>query len=392
MRRSALGDDILALTLLLALVLPLGLAASDLPSVKVALLLAFAVIVSTVLLAVLAAQGRLPGLAGPLVLCMLPYALVMALRGGFFHVAYLAAIASVVLLSASARCGKGFWRITVLATGVLSGGYVALWISEGAQFQFSGWMTHKNFLGIQLFFMAVATVCAMQYLRDPFERLLCIAVLAVLALLLVVSSSRASLLAAGVFLAAFVIWPFLARRRRLLKTTFVLTLALSIMIVPLYILLWLSPLAAPLDEWSLSMTGQVFFSGRQYVWPVYMLVIADAPLLGHGFAFDRIIDPSLWEGLPEHYAELSAHNLYLMIAVQTGVAGLLAFCFFITGVWNLIARAPANPAFRIAGPALLAFLLHEIFEVSLVQNNLIAAWPMWMLVGFALSPHDDHPH
>ena len=39
-----------------------------------------------------------------------------------------------------------------------------------------------------------------------------------------------------------------------------------------------------------------------------MLVIADAPLLGHGFAFDRIIDPSLWEGLPEHYAELSAQE------------------------------------------------------------------------------------
>jgi O-antigen ligase len=380
----ALGDGILALMLLTALLLPAGMPAADSP-VKGALQIGFALLVCAVLAALLGAQRRLPRLALALAACMLPYALVLAARGGYLYLGYLAAIAALILVSASARYGSGFWRVSVLASGLLACVYLALWLSEGSPMQFRGWMVNKNYLGSQLLFMAILAACAMKFLREPLERFLGFGVLLALALLLVVSSSRASLLAAGGFFLAYAIWPLLARRPAVLKGVFLVSLALSILVIPLYIALWLSPLAPYLDQWSLSLTGQLFFSGRQYVWPVYLLVVAEAPLFGHGFAFDRIIDPALWEGLPDYYTELSAHNLYLMVALQTGLAGLAAFCVFIVGIWNLLAREPARPAARIAGAAFLAFLLHEIFEVSLTQNNLIAAWPIWMLVGLALS-------
>ena len=384
----ALGDGVLALTLFAALVLPAGMPSAESP-VKAMLVVGFALFVCLLLAALLAAQRRLPVLALRLAACMAPYAVVLAARGGYSHLGYLAGIAALVLISANARYGDGFWRLTVLATGALACAYLALWLSEGTPFQFSAWMVNKNYLGSALFFMAVATACAMQFLREPLERLVCLALLLALALLLVASSSRASLLAAACFFPAYALWPALARRARVLQCAFLLALALSILVIPLYIALWMSPLAPHLDRWSLELTGQMFFSGRQYVWPVYLLVIAEAPLFGHGFAFGEIIDPALWEGLPEYYNELSAHNLYLMIALQTGLAGLAAFCVFIIGVWNLMARQPARPAARVAGAAFLAFLLHEIFEVSLIQNNLIAAWPLWMLVGLALSePHE----
>jgi O-antigen ligase len=387
--RVALGDGLLTLILLAALLLPLGVPSGDSP-VKGALQLTFAVVVSTVLLAVLAAYARVPGLAGRLALWMLPYALVLGARGGYIQLGYLVAIVAVILVSACGQYGNGFWRITVLAIGILSCAYLALWLSEGGQLQFRAWTVNKNYLGTQLLFMSVVTACAIRFLRDPLERLLCVAVLTMLMLLLVVTSSRASLLAAGFFFLAYFMWPFLSRRRSRLTALFVTTLTLSILIVPTYVALWASPLGADLDNLSMSMTGQRFFSGRQFVWPVYMLVIMDAPLFGHGFVFDQIIHPALWEGLPEHYEKLSAHNLYLMIAIQTGMIGLLAFCIFVIGIWRLLTRNPRHAATRIAAPAFLAFLLHEVFEVTLVQNNLILAWPMWVLIGFALREAQPH--
>jgi O-antigen ligase len=377
-----LGDDIAAVVLLSAFLLPLGLAASD--ASRIVLLFGFSLGVGLVLVALFTAQGRLPGLAGRIAICMLPYASVLATRGGYFHLGYMLAIALVILLGASARYAEGFWRLTMLVVALFSTIYLALWISEGMPLQFQAWMINKNWLGIQLFFMTVASVGAMRYLREPLERLFCLAVISALALLLFASSSRASTLAAAVFLVTYFIWPILVRRRWILKSVFIFTLILSAAIIPFYIALSISPFAARLDEWSVSTTGQTFFSGRQIVWSVYILLISSAPWLGHGFAFDKIIDTALLEGLPEHYAGLSAHNLYLMISVQTGVVGLLTFGLFVVGIWNLLARNPGNRAFRLAGPAFLAFLVHEIFEVTLVQNNLLGAWPMWLLIGFAL--------
>jgi O-antigen ligase len=274
----------------------------------------------------------------------------------------------------------------VLVVGTFCAVYMMLWISEGAHPHFQAWMVNKNWLGTQLFFMFVVVVGAAQYLREPFERVLCIGLLFVLALLLFASSARASMLAAFVFLLGYLAWPLFALRPRLLKLIFILTLTLSIVIIPLYIALSMSPVAARLDQWSLATTGQTFFSGRQIVWSIYMLLIGQAPWIGHGFAFDEIVDTALLEGLPDNYAGLSAHNQYLMIALQTGIVGLLAFGFFVSSLWNQLVRGPNAAAFRLVGPAFLAFLLHEVFEVTLIQNNLIGAWPMWMLIGFALRP------
>ncbi len=383
-----LGDSIVAVTFVLALLLPLGVPSGDSP-VKGALVLSFGILACLVYWIVLMDGGKMSILAGRLALMMLPYLATVVARNGFLHAGYLVAIWVSVALSAYAELGTHFWRIVVLVIGFVSVIFLAQWIYEGGNFQFGAWMVNKNYLGTLIFFLLVATTSSMKYLRSLFARVTCVAILLVLGLLLVVSSSRAALLATVVFFLVFGIWPLLVKHPKLLLASFVGTLALSILVVPSYIGLWLSPWADYLDDLSTLITGQMFFSGRQYVWPVYMLIIADAPWLGHGFAFDVLNDAAMMQGMPERLENLSAHNQYLMIAVQTGVIGLTSFCILVSGVWHLLMRYPERFSVRIAASAFLAFLLHEIFEVTLLQNNVVSAWPMWMFIGFALCQSRD---
>ena len=91
------------------------------------------------------------------------------------------------------------------------------------------------------------------------------------------------------------------------------------------------------------------------------------------------VDPSSPAGVPA-----STHNLYLQVGLQTGAFGLGALALLCASlIFNLRARAGAKvtPVHCYAAACTIAVLVHNTFEVYLLQNVFTAGCVGWILVG-----------
>lgn len=125
--------------------------------------------------------------------------------------------------------------------------------------------------------------------------------------------------------------------------------------------------------------------GREEGWLVAWRMFLDHPVLGAGLgrfmALYKDYAPTVEVGWsrPQY-----AHNCYLQILAESGVAGLAAF-LAVAG-WGLIAAAriawrdPKHPALAVA-TALLAFLLNMGFDTGLYSLTMAALF--WLLLGLA---------
>ncbi len=81
---------------------------------------------------------------------------------------------------------------------------------------------------------------------------------------------------------------------------------------------------------------------------------------------------------------LSTHNGYLQIWLQLGVVGLiLKIAFLVTLLLALFKRH--NRVSRMALAVLLGLIVHDVFEVALLQNNTTLTLLMWLIIGIGIS-------
>lgn len=123
-------------------------------------------------------------------------------------------------------------------------------------------------------------------------------------------------------------------------------------------------------------TGKRLMSGREYIWPALLDIIAQKPFLGHGpgtVSSDFIDFGS------------SAHNLYLQIALQTGYLGLISFFILLFNFWLIIWKARHNKIVQLSASFFITTLIHQSFEISLIQNQLAVGIMQWLVLGIGIS-------
>ena len=110
---------------------------------------------------------------------------------------------------------------------------------------------------------------------------------------------------------------------------------------------------------------------------------------GPGFAslsdaikrINAAVDPSTPGGIPR-----SAHNLYLQVGMQTGIFGLGALALLCASlIFNLRVRTGARvtPVHCYAAACTIVVLVHNTFEVYLLQNVFVIGCVAWILTGLA---------
>jgi putative inorganic carbon (HCO3(-)) transporter len=120
-----------------------------------------------------------------------------------------------------------------------------------------------------------------------------------------------------------------------------------------------------------------------------LAIIQDNPVIGVGLdnyaqvspRFDPI-DVASWN----HYTPI-VHNIYLLIAAETGLIGLAAFLVFfvilLIQAWRIIDRAP-NDTVWVAGVgilgALVALAIHSMVDYTLLGSSLVFTL-FWLLAG-----------
>jgi O-antigen ligase len=122
----------------------------------------------------------------------------------------------------------------------------------------------------------------------------------------------------------------------------------------------------------------VDLTGREYVWPLAQQLFAENLFSGIGFGAFPALNG---EGI-------SAHNVFLTMAAETGLPGLILFSFTVTAIfWRVIFKSP-NPEVRKGGLLLLVTWL-PIAMTGVWEASAVA----WMTFGwyFGASKHTYEP-
>lgn len=135
---------------------------------------------------------------------------------------------------------------------------------------------------------------------------------------------------------------------------------------------------------------------RIYLWKAALQQISDRPLLGWGpGTYEKTADPYKapyaqfvqYPNMPVGFKTKGhCHDLYLMIAQQTGVPGLLLFLAFVGAVVRVLLKHP-DPAMKWGVlAALTAFLVGGLFEYN--GGDVEVATLMFFLMGLACADRE----
>lgn len=122
-------------------------------------------------------------------------------------------------------------------------------------------------------------------------------------------------------------------------------------------------------------SGKNFYSGRQQFWGNLLEEILRKPILGYGTSTTpfNLLDVSL-----------SSHNLYLQVGIQAGIVGIGLLILFFYKLFFYFCESSTREG-RIGAAILVSTMIHQIFEVSLTQNNLGLGLLVWIPLGVLCS-------
>ena len=237
-------------------------------------------------------------------------------------------------------------------------------------------LVNKNTIGGFIAFLSFWPIVSYLSSDKPIEKRKWFIINLVILGIIYLIGARSTWLALAGAAITYLAWPIIKRSKFRYRAWMFLVLCLIALFINFYLQLSTMPIVRELDRIILEYTGRRLYSGRQYLWPPIIEAIREKPLFGYGAS----ATPSLF--LP---TGLSSHNLYLQIAIQVGTLGLLFFVILICVLWNCFWKGRDNKIVRLSAAFMVAILIHQLFEVSLTQNNLSIGILQWMIIGQGIS-------
>jgi O-antigen ligase len=323
-----------------------------------------------------------------LALCSLPYLAICVMKPGSLNaIASIITVLLILFFFNKFEFSRSFANLCILWIGgvLLFHAVYAVQLLDFRQFQSLYWQKNEFAANVLTSLFLLSYFLHMEYHATGKLNGLAAISIGLCVLLLYISSSRGSLLTAVVFAVLYFGWGYIGKSRWRCWALFGAIILSCAMAIPVYLYLSTLSIAPELNSFSVKWTGQLFFSGRNNQWPVFLYLVYLNPWWGYGFNNDFTQWLASVGGLPKQYAIYSADNFFITIALQTGLIGLLCVLFFLTMVWQYIMSFRERIDFRIVAPMFLAYFIHEIFETSFIQGNLQVCVFIWLLVGVATS-------
>ena len=138
-----------------------------------------------------------------------------------------------------------------------------------------------------------------------------------------------------------------------------------------------------------ALRSQGYPDDRVAFWHVFVNMIKERPVLGHGIDLNTKYRTPYYEaiGLGEFKKKYSAHNMFLQVTAESGFVGLSIFLAFLVSMFNLFLFAFKENWIRIASGLMLfgfivASLTQNAFQDSIVKNALL----LWIVCAFDMLP------
>ena len=141
------------------------------------------------------------------------------------------------------------------------------------------------------------------------------------------SKVRTALLGVLIVFLLIIIFKFINKkiRKSILKLAKWILFASLIIIIVIYPQFDRFPFYEEVSNYIYIHTGKIFFSGRNEIWIEALNIAKKSPLLGYGLDYSQQFD-------------ISVHNSYLNILLQTGILGIFAFLLLINNILNTIIK------------------------------------------------------
>ena len=202
--------------------------------------------------------------------------------------------------------------------------------------------------------------------------------------LLWASGSRSPQLAVLVAAAVYVVWPLLVRSRTGYHAVFFCWLIAGGAFVYYYINLSKSDTMARVAVQEF--TGQGLYSGRELLWPIAIKYISERPLLGWGAGLDEgevLLDAELGVA-GTGSGTTNAHNLFLAVALKTGIIGLTLQLAMLYSIWLRFYSGRHDRTVRLAAASFMGICVHQLFETSLINTNLSIGALFWAIIAIGM--------
>jgi O-antigen ligase len=205
-----------------------------------------------------------------------------------------------------------------------------------------------------------------------------IALIIALALITIHIDSRAIMLIMIITALVYLFWNSITKN----KTRYILFLILVYMSIfafmNVYISWYISPseISMAINRFSRKTFGKNLHSGRTQMWLIVLNEIDKSPLLGYGTGVSagNLIG-----------RDISIHNLYLQLLVQNGILGLTSFLILLFSIWMLFWKSKDRFITRLAASFFIASIIHNTFELILLQNHMGMAFLQWFIFAIGSS-------
>jgi O-antigen ligase len=204
-------------------------------------------------------------------------------------------------------------------------------------------------------------------------------------LLTINSYSRTMWLVAATVLITYSMWRVLLARRLFFSSYLIMVFLVICLFVYFYGVIATSENFFFINSLVRRYTQGNFFSGREILWSGLIPAIFQKPIFGYGPGTvpGDIIYSILISN--QRSLSLSSHNLFIQIGIQVGLLGVLLFFWLIWRIWKVFWYGRGVWGVSLAGSFLVGILVHQVFEVSLTQNNLTVGLLQWLILGIGVA-------
>lgn len=237
-------------------------------------------------------------------------------------------------------------------------------------------MINTNTIGSFTYFLSFFPLLYLAGYAKGLKKSSMLLVFAMTIIVIFASDTRSVLLSAGVAFMTFILWRLITKNKMFYYLYFSLVIFLNYFIIVIYPNLYKWSHFHKVNDLSLQITGKPIMTGRNTIWAQLLDLIERNLWFGHGSNV-----------LPETFLStaLSAHNLYLQIALQSGLIGIILLLIFFLAIWRTFWKNKNDPRIMIASCFFISIIIHQTFEVTLTQNQFSIGLLQWMIVGFGLA-------
>lgn len=257
------------------------------------------------------------------------------------------------------------------------------WILKSFPKNFAAHMTNPNAFGAYTFSISFFLLVRVIIEENKIKKTI-YTIIAFMALVLLLSTnSRSVLIAVFIIFLVYLSWNNIIKKKLIYYSFFSFVIFLMFCFIYYYPRLYEYPNIFNVVNQVSAYFGKTFYSGRELIWKEIIDKISEHWIIGLGAGANTLTLLG---------QTIGTHNLYLQLLIQVGTIGIFILILMFFSLWKIYRKlyisfrnTKESKIIRLSASFLVGIMFHQMFEVTLTQNNLSIGVIQWFSILLPLS-------